>query len=310
MSGLSDLMRGIFHNGGRMTEAQAGSTVPRRQLGRYLRDLRGSAGLTVRAAAKQLERSEPTIWRIENGLVSVRSVEVQIMCQLYGASADMTKALMALARETKAKGWWQAYGDVLPEWFDLYVGLEAAANRISWYESELAPGLFQTPDYARALVSADHRDAEGAEVDRWVQLRMGRQAILRRPIDPPTLQVALRESVLRCPVGGATVMAAQLDRLAEMSELPNVSIRVVPFAVGLHPGMMSGPFEVLRFPMNGGGLETEPPTVYADIYTGAIYLDKPREVERYDQAFGEIWEAALGEGESRDLIRQSAEDLR
>jgi transcriptional regulator with XRE-family HTH domain len=293
-----------------MAEAQAGSTVPRRQLGRYLRDLRGSAGLTVRAAAKQLERSEPTLWRIESGLTSVRAVEVEIMCRLYGASEDMTKALMALAKETKAKGWWQAYGDVVPEWFDLYVGLEAAANRISWYESELAPGLFQTPNYARALISADHGSAEDEEIDRWVQLRMGRQAILRRPIDPPVVDVALRESVLRCPVGGNAVMAAQLDRLVEVSEFPNVSLRLVPFATGLHPGMMSGPFEVLRFPVNGGGLESEPPTVYADIYTGAIYLDKPHEVERYDQAFGEIWGAALGEGESRDLIRQAAEELR
>ena len=100
-----------------MTESQAGSTVPRRQLGRCLRELRGSAGLTVRAAAKQLERSEPTLWRIESGLVSVRSIEVEMMCRLYGAPEDMTKALMALAKETKAKGWWQTYGDVVPEWW-------------------------------------------------------------------------------------------------------------------------------------------------------------------------------------------------
>jgi hypothetical protein len=105
-------------------------------------------------------------------------------------------------------------------------------------------------------------------------------------------------------------MAGQLHRLVEASELPNVALRVVPFAAGLHPGMMSGPFEVLRFPMNGGGLDSEPPTVYADIYTGAIYLDKPREVARYDRAFEGIWETALGEGASRDLIRQAAEELR
>jgi len=104
-------------------------------------------------------------------------------------------------------------------------------------------------------------------------------------------------------------MAAQLRGLVQASELPNVSLRVVPFTAGLHPGMMSGPFEVLRFPVNGGGLESEPPTVYADIYTGAIYLDKTHEVERYDRAFGDIWEIALGEGESRDLIRQAAEEL-
>jgi transcriptional regulator with XRE-family HTH domain len=292
-----------------MAEAQAGSTVPRRQLGRYLRDLRTSAGLTVRTAARELERSEPTLWRVETGQVSVRSLDVEQMCRLYGASADMTKALMALAKETKARGWWQAYGDVVPEWFDLYVGLEAAANRISWYESELVPGLLQTPEYARALIQLDHHGAEDNEVDRWVQLRMGRQAILRRPIDPPLLRVTLRESVIRCPVGGAAVMTGQLHRLADASELPNISLRIVPFAAGLHPGMMSGPFEILRFPVNGGGLESEPPTVYADIYTGAIYLDKPHEVERYDRAFEEIWGTALDEPSSRKLIRQAAEAL-
>src|ERR1700728_3049517 len=149
-----------------MAEAQAGSTVPRRQLGRYLRDLRNEAGLTVRAAAKQLERSEPTIWRIENGLVSVRSVEAEVMCRLYGATGDMTKALMALARETKAKGWWQTYGDVVPEWFDLFVGLEAAATRMDEYEHSLVPGLFHTEAYAEALISAEHPEESSQEKSR------------------------------------------------------------------------------------------------------------------------------------------------
>jgi hypothetical protein len=171
------------------------------------------------------------------------------------------------------------------------------------------PGLFQTPEYARALTRVHVPEESDAEVDRRVELRLARQAILRRPIDPPLLRVALRETVLRSPVGGAEVMAGQLRRLAETSELPNVSLRVVPFTAGLHPGMVAGPFEILRFPVNGGGLESEPPTVYSDIYTGAIYLDKPREVESYDRAFEEIWETALDEGTSRDLIRQAAEEM-
>src|ERR1035438_10402721 len=114
-----------------MAETQAGSTVPRRQLGRYLRELRSAAGPSARAAARDLERSEPTLWRIETGQVSVRSLDVKAMCELYRATPEMTGALMALAKETKARGWWQAYGDVVPEWFDLYIGLEAAATRIS-----------------------------------------------------------------------------------------------------------------------------------------------------------------------------------
>jgi len=293
-----------------MTDAQAGSTVPRRQLGRYLHDLRVKTGLTARAAARELERSEPTLWRIENGHTATRSLDVEQMCRLYGATAEMTKALMALAKETRARGWWQAYGDVVPEWLDLYIGLEAAATRIDWYESELVPGLFQTGDYARALIREHAPDKSDSEIDRRVELRLARQAILRRPVDPPLLRVALREPMLRCPVGGTMVMAGQLDRLAEASELPNVSLRVAPIVTGLHAGLLSGPFEILRFPVNGNGEESEPPTVYTDIYTGALYLDKPREVNRYDQAFEKIWKVALDDEASRALIRESAEGLR
>jgi transcriptional regulator with XRE-family HTH domain len=293
-----------------MTDTQTGSTVPRRQLGRYLRDLRNAAGLTIRAAAKELERSEPTIWRIEAGQVPSRALDVEQMCRLYQANPDMTKALMALARETKAKGWWQAYGDVVPDWLDLYIGLEAAANRIDWYESDLVPGLFQTEDYARVVTGLHVPEAEDSEIDRRVQLRLGRQAILRRPIDPPSLRVALRETVLRAPVGGSGVMAAQLARLAEVSELPNVSLRVIPLAARMHSGMITGSYEVLRFPLNGGGIESEPPTVYADLFSGALYLDKPSEVARYDQAFGSIWHASLDDEASRELLHNAAEALR
>jgi transcriptional regulator with XRE-family HTH domain len=292
-----------------MAETQAGSTVPRRQLGRYLRDLRVAAGLTARAAARELERSEPTLWRIENGHTATRSLDVEQMCRLYGADQDTTKALMSLAKETRARGWWQAYGDVVPDYFDLYIGLEAAATRIDWYESELVPGLFQTEDYARALIQLHHADKTTEEIASRLQLRMGRQAILRRPIDPPLLRVALRESVLRAPVGGNEVMAAQLGKLAEASELPNVSIRIVPFGAGLHFGILSGPFEILRFPVNGHGDDTEPPTAYAEIFTGAIFLDKPAEIARYDQAFGAIWDTSLDDEASRELLLNAAEEL-
>jgi transcriptional regulator with XRE-family HTH domain len=293
-----------------MADTQAGSTVPRRQLGRYLRDLRSAAGLTVRAAARELERSEPTLWRIEYGQVSVRSVEVKIMCQLYGADEETTNVLMSLAKETKARGWWQAYGDVVPDYFDLYVGLEAAASRIDWFESDLVPGLFQTPEYARALILLDHPDESSAEIERRVQLRMGRQPILRRPIDPPVIRVALSEQMLRRPVGGADVMAAQLRRLHEVSELPNVSVRIVPFAAGHHLGMHTGSFEILRFRLNGNGKDSEPPTVYSESFTGALYLDKAHEVARYDQAFGQVRQASLDDEASRELLRNTAEELR
>lgn len=292
-----------------MAETLTNSTVPRRQLGRYLRDLRLKAGLAVKDAAKGLEWSETKMWRIETGQIALRSLDVEAMCRLYRVDADTTEALMGLAKETKAKGWWHAYGDAIPEYFNLYVGLEAAASRISWFEQALVPGLFQAEDYARTLIAADNPDVDGTEIERRVQLRMTRQALLNRPVDPPEVAVALNESVLRRPVGGIGVMRAQLTRLVEASELPNVSLRVVPFSVGFHPGIVSGPFTLLRFPLNGGGEESEPPTVYTEMFTGALYLDKPHEIARYERAFTDIWSTALDDAGSRDFVRRAAEEL-
>jgi transcriptional regulator with XRE-family HTH domain len=292
-----------------MTEQTTGSTVPRRQLGRHLRDLRNSQRLTVRAAAERLEWSEAKIWRIETGQVGLRSLDVQAMCQIYGAATDLTEALMGLAKETKARGWWHSFGDVIPEGFDVYIGLEEAAASISWYESELVPGLLQTEAYARAIIVADNPGVDAEEIDRRVHVRMARQTLLTRVTAAPELQIILNEAILRRPVGGADVMSAQLARLLDASELPNVDMRVIPFGIGLHRGIMSGPFEVLRFPLNGDGRASEPPTVYVDGFTGDLYLDKAREIERFDEAFNGIWSAALEEAASRELMKQASEEL-
>jgi transcriptional regulator with XRE-family HTH domain len=286
-----------------------GSTVPRRQLGRYLRELRGGQRITVAAAAEALEWSQAKIWRIETGQTSLRSHDVRLVCEVYGASADMTEALMGLAKETKAKGWWHAFGDAVPEWFDLYVGLEEATAGISWYESELVPGLLQTEDYARILIEADHPGMDAEEIDRRVRLRIERQALVHRVTAPPRLDVVLNEAVLRRPVGGPEVMAGQLDSLAEAAGLANVSVRVVPYAAGFHPGLLSGPFEVLRFPQNGNGIG-EPATVFQDGMTGALYLDKPGEVERYTGVFAGLTDISLDEPSSASLIHRAAEEFR
>jgi transcriptional regulator with XRE-family HTH domain len=292
-----------------MAVETTGSTVPRRQLGRYLRELRNRERLTVKAAAESLEWSEAKIWRIETGQTSLRSFDVEAMCRIYGAPADLTEALMGLAKETKARGWWHAYGDVIPEGFDVYIGLEEAASQLTWYESELVPGLLQTEDYACTLIEADNPGVDAEEISRRVHVRLARQPLIRRATSPLQLSVALNEGILRRPVGGTQIMAEQLAHLAEVSELPNVSLRVVPFSAGLHSGMMSGPFVILRFPLNGDGRESEPATVYMDGFTGALYLDKPNEVERYAQAFDGIWATALDEAKSRILILQAAKEL-
>ena len=293
-----------------MPEKMTGSTVPRRQLGRNLRELRTEAGLTVRGAAQLLEWSEAKVWRIETGQSALRSHDVATMCRIYGAGPDVTQGLMGLAKETKARGWWHAYGDVIPEYFDVYIGLEGAATEISWYEAELVPGLLQTEDCARALINADHPDESDEEIGKRVHVRMARQGAIRRVTDPLQLHVLLNESIIRRPLAGHSLWAAQLDHLAQTAELPNVSLRVVPFTAGFHFGLLTGPFEILRFPANGDGRDSEPPTVYADGFTGALYLDKPHEVGRYTEAFENIWNASLDESSSRNLIHQAAEELR
>jgi len=293
-----------------MTEEGAtGSTVPRRQLGRYLRDLRNKSRLTVRAAAEALEWSEAKIWRIESGHTSMRSLDVETMCRIYGAQADTTEALMALAKETKARGWWLSYNDVIPEGFDVYIGLEEAAARFQLYESELVPGLLQTEDYARTLIQADNPGVAEAEIERRVQVRMQRQTLLGRVTSPPEVNVVLNEAILRRPVGGEKCMAAQLAHLVEVAELATVTIKVMPFDAGMHHGIMSRQFAILDFPVNVNGALTEPPIVYVESFTGELYLDKAHEIERYSGVFTDIWSTALDEAASRSLIVDTAKEL-
>jgi len=292
-----------------MSETTTGSTVPRRQLGRHLRDLRNRARLTVRTAADKLEWSEAKMWRIETGQTSLRSHDVETMCRIYGAPPDLAEALMALAKETKARGWWHAYGDVIPEWLDVYIGLEEAASRLCVYEADMVPGLLQTTDYARTLIRADNAAVADEEIERRVHVRIARQALLTRVTAPVRYEVVLNEAILRRPVGGPAVMASQLRRLAEIGELPTVSIRVAPFRSGLHHGVMSGSFVILWFPVNGDGKELEPPTVYVEGFTGSLYLDKPREIERFGAAFDSIWGSALDEAASAELILRAAREL-
>lgn len=292
-----------------MTEGATGSTVPRRQLGRHLRELRNQARLTVKIAAEELEWSETKIWRIETGQTSLRSLDVQAMCTIYGAPKELTQALMALAKETKAKGWWVSYGDVLPEGFDVYIGLEEAAKRLRSYQAELVPGLLQTRRYAHTLIATDNPGVDPAEIDRRVEVRLARQALLTRVTAPPTLEVVVNEAILCRPVGSREIMAEQLRHLIEMGELPHVTLRVVPFRAGLHHGVMSGPFVFLEFPANSNGEHSEPPTIYIDSFAGALFLDKPHEIERYKKAFTEMWSTGLNNRDSLTYIETAAREF-
>ncbi len=291
-----------------MKNGVKGTTVPRRQLGRYLRDLRNQAGMTVDASAAALEWSAPKIWRIETAQTSMRQLDVQAMCNLYGADAELTEALMALARETKSRGWWHAYGDVIPQGFDLFIGLEEAACELRWYETEVVPGLCQTESYARCVIQKDNPGVDSDEIEQRVHVRTTRGRLLRRPNGAPNARFVLGEGILYRPVGGSDIMAKQLDHLIEVAELPSTNLRIAPFTAGLHFGVMTGPFLAMRFPVRGR--ISEPPTIYVESFLGALYLEQEHEVARYETAFEDIWNAAADEPTSIKMIKQATMELR
>ncbi|WP_405094745.1 helix-turn-helix domain-containing protein [Micromonospora sp. NBC_01412] len=285
-----------------------GSTVPRRRLGRALRDLRNEAGITLDAAAEALECSRQKVWRIESGLGSARSVDVRAMCELYRTKGDLTRALLALAGETRAKGWWHAYGDAIPDWFELYVGLESAACRIRRYDESLIPGLLQTRSYALAVYQ--HRsEVTEDERERLVQVRLQRQALLTRRLPAaPRMDVVISEGVLLRIVGDRPAMAEQLRHLLDVGERGSVSIRILPLSVGLHRGVEAGTFVMLEFPL-GNRATPEPPVIYSESWTGALYLDRPEEFAAYEKVWVSLEQLALDEGQSRHLINKIIEEV-
>lgn len=284
-----------------------GSTVPRRQLGRRLRQLREDARITVKAAADALEWSTPKLWRIEGGMVSMRSLDVEAMCRVYGADEETTTVLMALAKETRARGWWHAYGDVIPGWCELYVGLEAAAGRLRVYQPDLIPELLQSEEYTVETNAIAQPERPTDELRRVVAVRANRQALLSRPSPaPPLFDVVLDESTLRRPLRDRSAMAEQLRQLNLVGQRRNVSIRVLPLDTGLHQGALAGgAFTLLEVPEHEGR-ETEPPTVYCAGLTGATYLDKPADVQTYEAVWGAVWDRCLDELTSQQLIAELA----
>lgn len=275
------------------------SGVPRRELGRLLRQAREQAGIGLEAAASDLEWSRAKMYRIESGQTPVRALDVDQMCRLYEASPEMREVLVSLAKESKSKGWYHAYGEVIPRWFQLYVGLESAANRLRTYEPMLVPGLLQTPEYAAQIVRARPNVSE-AEAAKLVGLRVERQRLLaRKRPDPPTLEVILEEGLLHKRLA---CMAAQIDKLINASDLPNVTVRVLPLSAGLSQAAAAGSFVILDFPTKGAR-SAEPTTVYKEALSGALYIDRLDEVRRYAEAWNEIDALALTVAESRTLMQ-------
>ncbi|MEW2328995.1 helix-turn-helix transcriptional regulator [Micromonospora chersina] len=281
----------------------SGPTVLRMLLGAQLRRLREGAGVSRESAGWEIRSSESKISRMELGRVGFKERDVADLLTLYGVTAsDDRAALLKLARDANSPGWWHRYGDVLPGWFQSYLGLEAAAALIRTYEVQFVPGLLQTPAYARAVILLGHRGAPPAEVERRVRLRMERQELLRRS-DPPQLWAVLDEAALRRPVGGPEVMRRQLDALIEASAAPHVRLQIVPFDAGGHAAA-GGAFSILRF-----GDQDLPDIVYIEQLTSAVYLDRRDDLDHYAGAMDRLCGEAAPPERTPELLARIRDEL-
>jgi len=233
-------------------------------------------------------------------------LDVRELCGIYGADEEETAGLIGLAQQASVKSWWHEYGNVIPDGFDVYMGLESAARRLTSYAPDAVLGVLQTTGYARALLrSALPR--EGSEgIEQRLQVKMKRQRLITRKRQPTELNVVLMECALRRVVGGPKVMHTQLRHLADMSTLSNISVRILPFQAGIPLGDPISPFTVLDFGADKQGELLEPPVVYLENYTGDMYLERPDDVRHYYEAQRTLVRAALDENASRALLRQVA----
>ncbi|HLS77168.1 MAG TPA: helix-turn-helix transcriptional regulator [Nocardia sp.] len=287
----------------------ASSTLARRQLGRYLRDWRNQAGLTIADAARLMEWGATTLQRVEKGQADrLRSVDIQELCRIYGIPEEISRALAGLAKQRPGTSWWHAFGELIPASFDVYAGVEATARELFIYQPELVPALVQIPDYARALLR--HLGPEVAEddIERRAHARMARQAALTRRSAPVVAEVVVHEAALRRVVGGPKVMAAQLRHLADLGTRSNVGLRVLPFSAGVPLGEPTGPFTVLCFGGDARARRADPPVVHVSGYTGDLYLERSVDVHRYLAAHECLRRSALDAQTSRRLLREVAKD--
>ncbi|MFG2823056.1 helix-turn-helix domain-containing protein [Kitasatospora sp. NPDC048365] len=281
-----------------MTTVQpgSGSMVRRILLGSQLRRLREGCAITREDAGYAIRASESKISRMELGRVSFKERDVADLLSLYGVhDGDDREALLGLVREANKSGWWHSFNDVLPGWFQTYIGLEEAAALIRTYEVQFVPGLLQCEPYARAIFAQSRPVLAEEELERRVSLRMRRQKALTDG-EGPRLWAVIDEAALRRPVGGPEVMRAQVQHLLDMAEQPNVVVQVMPFRFGAHAGE-SGAFSILRFPE-----QDLADVVYLEQLTSALYLDKRDDVDEYVQVMERLCVDSLTPQQTTDLL--------
>jgi transcriptional regulator with XRE-family HTH domain len=269
-------------------------TLRRRELASRLRDLRKQSGLTVDEVAHHLLCSPPKVSRIETGARPPSLRDVRDLCVLYGVSEAEQARLMTIAREAKQQGWWNKFDDLAIE---SLIGLEIEAKRISSYESCILPWAFQTEQYARAVIKGALPRIDDRILEERVTARMTRQELLGSP-DPPYVWSLIDESALRRIVGSESVMREQLSKILEVAAHSNVTMQIVPFDAGAHPGL-DNTFTLLEF-----GTSVQPPVTYVENLAGTFYLERDSEIMRYQEVLDNLRACSLSPANSVKCVQE------
>ncbi|WP_158632519.1 helix-turn-helix transcriptional regulator [Verrucosispora sp. FIM060022] len=264
---------------------------------------RESAGKTQDESAVVIDAAASKISRLELGQSGIKLTDLNLLLAFYGVSGDEAESMRELARAGRQRGRWSTYRNVVPDWFRQYLDLEADATEIRWYQPEIVPGVLQVESYIRALNATAHPHLTDEDVDRQVEVRLERQAILRNP-EGPQVSFVLSESALRRTIGDHEVMREQLLHLVEVSSRPNVELQIFPFDAQTY-ATASYSFIILRF-----GEDATTDVVYVETFTDADYLDRPDAVRAYTRLWDRLRAAALGPVESRKLIQRMADDMK
>lgn len=288
-----------------MTTAGA-TTAPRRWITFALKRAREQAGKSRQDVVDHLDCTASHISHLETGRNLPNAAECEKLLVFYGLGDRWPFFRELLRAAKKGKDWWKApaFSGAEPEWFDLYLGLEAWARVVASYDALVIPGLFQTPEYAAALIRAGHPNLSDAEVQRRVDLRIERQTVLAREPEPLQVWSVLDETALRRPIGGSDVMGAQLHQLVKLAERPNIDLQVLPMARGAHAGL-DGTFTVLDFPLE---LPGDPGTVYVQNRLKGVYYEEPVEIEEYRQTLTRLQAEAVTPAEAPLVIARIAEE--
>ncbi|MFJ1607752.1 helix-turn-helix domain-containing protein [Streptomyces sp. NPDC088253] len=275
-------------------------TVRRRRLGQELRRLRELKGMTAEEVAERLLVSQSKISRLENGRRSISQRDVRDLCGVYEVEDHrIVDSLMQMAKDSRQQGWWHSFGDIP---YSVYIGLETDAASLRVYDPQVVPGLLQTRPYAEALIAGALPETASGDIDKRVQVRLRRQERISAPENPLRLWTVLDEAALRRVVGNRSLMRDQLEHLVEQSQLPHVTVQVIPFDMGAHPGL-NGQYAILEFPD-----AADSSVVYIEGVTSDLYLEKANDVQKYSVMYEHLRAQALNVEQSRQFIADIAKE--